>query len=292
MRIRRVVPADLGRISTEDWVDPARKPCIMDGTACVPVRNGYPCDDKIAEPVQYRGRGFFMLGDIAILHGTPPSADELDRIIALRHPRGVIRIRSINEVTRTPDCEVLYGNTGEVCHKENGFSFILDPCRVMFSQGNLAEKRRMAALVRSGPENGRVADMFAGIGYFAIPMAGAGASVHAIEINPVSYGYLVRNIDLNHLKGRITPELGDCRSKLTGIYDRIVMGHFDAVTMLPAALAHVRTGSVIHLHSIGDMTENIRSHLAGSGFSADLHVHKVKKYGPYAWHLVQDIVIR
>jgi len=78
---------------------------------------------------------------------------------------------------------VVYGSAGEVRHREQGCTFILDPTRVMFAQGNRVEKARIAALVRPGE---RIADMFAGIGYFTIPAARSGARIHAMEINPVA----------------------------------------------------------------------------------------------------------
>jgi tRNA wybutosine-synthesizing protein 2 len=284
-------PADLAQAEKEDWVDHARRPCVIGSTAYVPVREGFSCDRQIAERVQYRGRGFFMLGDIAVIRGEVPTPDEIRAITALRNPRAIIRIRSISDPTRTPDCEVLYGEAGEVSHHENGYTYLLDPRNVMFAQGNLNEKRRMVHLVQQAKKRERVADMFAGIGYFTIPMAGAGAAVHAIEINPVAFKYLERNVELNGLSGAVRASLGDCRDILSGFYDRIVMGHFDAVTMLPHALSHVGAGSIIHLHSIGPVAEKIRPLLAGAGFSGDIHVHKVKKYRPRTWHIVQDIVI-
>ncbi|MDD4137480.1 MAG: SAM-dependent methyltransferase, partial [Methanoregula sp.] len=89
-----------------------------------------------------------------------------------------------------PRTELLWGTAGEVRHRESGYTYILDPQNVMFSMGNRNEKTRIARLIRAGSGNERVADMFAGIGYFTIPMAGAGARVHAMEINPVAFGYL------------------------------------------------------------------------------------------------------
>jgi tRNA wybutosine-synthesizing protein 2 len=292
MRVRKIARENLGHIMAKDWVDPSRKPHVRSGIAYVPVRDGYSFDCEIESPVQYRGRGFFMLGDVAVLRGPPPSKKELERIIALKKPRGIVLIRSVHLPTRIPDCEILYGEAGEVSHKENGYTYVFDPCRVMFSQGNLSEKRRMADLILTGNGNERVADMFAGIGYFTVPMAGAGASVHAIEINPAAFGYLERNIVQNNLEDRIFPSLGDCRNMLMGIYDRIVMGHFDSIAMLPHALAHAGNGTAIHLHSIGSVEDEISAQLAGAGFSADIRVHKVKKYGPHAWHVVQDILIK
>jgi tRNA wybutosine-synthesizing protein 2 len=73
------------------------------------------------------------------------------------------------------------------------------------------------------------------------------------------------------------------------MYDRIVMGHFDAVTMLPDALRHAANGTNLHVHSIGPVEEQIRARVECAGFSATIHVHKVKKYRPHAWHVVQDV---
>ena len=99
----------------------------------------------------------------------------------------------------------MWGHVGEVCHREGGYSYSLDPRKVMFAQGNRGEKVRMARLVREGHAGARVADMFAGIGYFTIPMAGSGAQVHAMEINPVAFAYLEQNIAKNGLTGQ-----GEC----------------------------------------------------------------------------------
>jgi tRNA wybutosine-synthesizing protein 2 len=161
----------------------------------------------------------------------------------------------------------------------------------MFAQGNRDEKMRMARLIKAGLVGERVADLFAGIGYFTIPMAGSGARVHAMEINPVAFGYLKRNIAENGLGERVEAAYGDCRTLLSGDYDRVVMGHFDAVTILPAVFSHVHAGSVLHVHSIGDATEAIRASIEGAGFCASIHVHKVKKYRPHTWHVVQDVTL-
>ena len=85
--------------------------------------------------------------------------------------------------------------------------------------------------------------------------------------------------------------MGDCRGLLSGVYDRILMGHFEAASFLPDALAHVRPGSVIHVHSIGDATAVIRERLMEAGLSATISSRRVKKYGPHRWHMVQDVRI-
>ncbi|HEX3001855.1 MAG TPA: SAM-dependent methyltransferase [Methanoregula sp.] len=232
-----------------------------------------------------------MTGDVAIIHGELPSPAEIESIIAFRHPRGIVWIESLDGVTRTPRARLVFGEAGEVRHKEDGYTFILDPQKVMFSMGNRMEKRRISAVVRSRRVPERVADMFAGIGYFTIPLAGAGARVHAIEINPVAFGYLARNIEENHLGDNVTLSLGDCRERLDGKYDRIVMDHFAAISMLPEALAHAKAGTVLHVHSIGEAQEQIRQIVEGAGFSPSIEVHTVKKYRPHAWHVVHDVTL-
>ncbi|MFA5268181.1 MAG: SAM-dependent methyltransferase [Methanoregula sp.] len=291
MRVRAVRKEKAGEIQAAGWVDRTRGPYAEGDTLWVPVIASEPCDREIPETKRYRGRGYYMVGDIAVLHGKEPTRAEIDAIAGFCHPRGIVWIKSLQDVTRTPETQLVWGTGGEVCHKEAGFSYILNPEKVMFSMGNREEKTRIADMVRKSPRPERIADMFAGIGYFSIPLAAAGAAIHAMEINPIAFGYLVRSISANNLDGRITPSLGDCRQLLSGTYDRIIMGHFDAVTMLPDALRHAACGSVIHVHSIGPAEEQVRAQVEGAGFSATIHVHKVKKYRPHAWHMVQDVYL-
>lgn len=291
MQVRGIPKGELGSALGADWVDHSRRPYVDGDTAWVPVREGEPFDREIIAEPAYRGRGFYLIGDIAVVHGSCPAPDEIRRIVEFARPRGVIWREALDDITRTPRAHVVWGSCGETLHKESGYVYILDPSKVMFSQGNRNEKDRIARLVRSGSGKERVADMFAGIGYFSLPVAGAGASVHAMEINPVACRYLERNVHKNHLDDRITVSEGDCRGLLEGFYDRVLMGHFDALAMLPHALRHVQPGSTIHLHAIGPQEEALRSTVEGAGFSCGIIVHKVKKYRPHAWHVVHDITI-
>jgi tRNA wybutosine-synthesizing protein 2 len=291
MRVREVRKDQLAAARGALWIDTTRRPYIEGDTAWVPVKEGFSFDRELPERLTYSGRGFFMVGDVAVIHGTRPTAPEVEGIIQFRHPRGVLWISILANVTRTPESEILWGSVGEVCHRENGYIYYLDPCKVMFAQGNLSEKARMARLIREGPVDARVADMFAGIGYFTIPMAGEGARVHAMEINPVAFEYLKMNIARNGFAARVNASCGNCRSLLAGSYDRVVMGHFDAIKFLPVVCYHVNAGSIIHVHSIGEVTETIRDIAEGAGFSASIQVHKVKKYRPHAWHVVQDVML-
>jgi tRNA wybutosine-synthesizing protein 2 len=291
MRVRAVPKDKLREIANEDWIDHTRRPYTEGDIAWVPVRAEDTCEREIPPRIRYQGKGFFMIGDVAVIHGDKPCREQVDEIVGFRHPRGVLWIESLHHATRTPETHILWGDAGEVEHHENGYTYFLDPGKVMFAQGNRSEKMRISQLVSRSDAAERVADMFAGIGYFTLPIAGSGARVHAMEINPVAFEYLNRNVRENGLSRQVNSSLGDCRDLLYGIYDRIVMGHFDAISMLPSALLHVREGSIIHLHSIGTVEDTIKEQVEGAGFSASIHVHKVKKYRPHAWHVVQDVTI-
>jgi tRNA wybutosine-synthesizing protein 2 len=132
----------------------------------------------------------------------------------------------------------------ETVHTEGGTKYALDLAETMFSPGNKAERQRMGSVVESGE---RVLDMFAGIGYFTLPMARSGATVTAAEIDPDSYRYLIENIELNSVSENVQAVLGDCRDVETTA-DRIVMGYYDAYEYLDAALSALTRGGVVHLH--------------------------------------------
>ncbi|MCG1004426.1 MULTISPECIES: class I SAM-dependent methyltransferase family protein [Halobacterium] len=162
---------------------------------------------------------------------------------------------------REPDVSVIAGEGDtETVHTEHGTKYAIDLSRVMFAPGNKAERARMGEVVS---EDERVLDMFAGIGYFALPMARAGARVTAVEKNPESFRYLAENAQLNGVSRNLDCVLGDCRDVDTEA-DRVVMGYYDALGggpvddvetreggpgYLDAALDNLVSGGVLHVHS-------------------------------------------
>lgn len=157
---------------------------------------------------------------------------------------------------REPTVRVVAGvGDTETVHTEHGTKYGLDLAEVMFSPGNKAERARMGDVVSEGE---RVFDMFAGIGYFTLTMARSGASVTAVERNPVSFRYLLENAVLNGVEDRIEAYRADCRDVDVEPVDRVVMGYYDAskprsgggtgYEYLPAALAAVREGGTVHMH--------------------------------------------
>lgn len=292
MRTRRCPSRALGACAGAEWVDPSRRPFVDGGTAWVPVRDGYAWDEDLPERSDPAVRGYQRLGDLVLFHGPRPGEAAVRDAVARCSPRGVLWVSGHAGAERVPGVEVLQGEAGEVVHRENGLVYRLDPSKVMFSGGNREEKARLARMVRPGE---RTADLFAGIGYFTLSAARAGARVHAMEINPVAVGYLLENLSSNGLEDRVEAEYGDCRDLLSGVYDRLVLGHFDAPAFLADALAHVRRGSVLHVHAVertpGALGPDLARTAAGCGLVVASSWRTVKTCGPGLIHTVHDLVI-
>lgn len=286
MKIRKISKRSLPNSASEHWVDTTRRVYCEGEYAFVPVEEGYPFDGEIPDRTPYAGPGYQRMGDTLLLHGDAPTSEQLAALIAWENPSCVLHAAAHEGVMRTPKAVVLFGQPHDVTFREAGITYTLDPSKVMFSQGNRGEKLRLRSIVKPGE---RIADMFAGIGYFTLSAALAGGDVHAVEINPVSFAYLQKNIEANGLAGRVIHELGDCREKLTGVYDRILMGHFEAPAFLENALNHAEPGTVLHVHGIGDRKNEISETVEGAGFTYIISEHKVKKYAGRLWHSVWDV---
>jgi tRNA wybutosine-synthesizing protein 2 len=285
----RVIPFNtISASKNEEWRDKSRRIWVRNGMAYIPVKDGYRYDTELQDRKPYTGRGYQRIGNIVVIHGPEPSKTEIEEIDRRTGAAGILWIRSLNGVERIPETVLLAGEAGDVLHREEGISYWIDPSRVMFSQGNREEKKRMAKSVKKGE---RIADMFAGIGYFTLPVAGAGAYVHAMELNPVACEYLQRNCRENNVADRVTVSCGDCRTSLKGLYDRFIMGHFDALSMLPDALEHAEKGAVLHLHSRGHVPPSPEEITREYGFEASVITRKIKKYSPHQWHFVQDVYL-
>ncbi|QLH75101.1 MAG: class I SAM-dependent methyltransferase family protein [Methanomassiliicoccales archaeon] len=199
---------------------------------------------------------------------------------------------------RRPNVQLIYGKDTETVHKEGGVLYKLDPMKVMFSSGNLKEKSRMARLDCRGET---VVDMFAGIGYFTMPLAkkAKAKKVIACEINPDSYHYLIENIRLNRLEDVVEPFLGDNRD-LPGkaIADRVVMGYVGSTEeYLPKALEIVRPNGIVHYHDVAGIEESPKKLLDAIAKACDgrryevVSVQEVKSYAPCKVHLVVDFKV-
>jgi tRNA G37 N-methylase Trm5 len=113
----------------------------------------------------------------------------------------------------------------EVIHIENKIRYCFDITKCKFSSGNNAERIHFSTI---DARSELIVDMFAGIGYFSLPLARCGRprQLVAIEKNPNSHHYLQRNAVLNGVDDVLLAVLGDCRTaaqEFVGKADRISM---------------------------------------------------------------------
>jgi tRNA wybutosine-synthesizing protein 2 len=191
-------------------------------------------------------------------------------------------------------------------HLENHVVFEFDIEKIMFAKGNINERQYLPKLVQPGEI---IVDMFAGIGYFSVPIAvhARPSRIYSIEINPTSFGFLQKNIALNKVESIISPFFGNCRdiaSQLAKggiIADRIIMGILPAPKeYLPTALLLTSPGKNTILHyegvvvrkDIDPLFQDVREASKQAGRIAALREWRiVKNYGPFKYHAVIDCEI-
>ena len=130
-----------------------------------------------------------------------------------------------DDTYRSSQVEMLLGSS-EVEFTDHGLTYAFDAAKVMFSSGNVTERRRIGAMNMQGEV---VVDAYAGVGYYTFPMlvhAGA-AHVHACEINPASIAGLRAGQPPNACMNRLTVHDGDNQVALhglKGVADRCHLG--------------------------------------------------------------------
>lgn len=236
-----------------------------------------------------------LIGDVMVLKKDVPNLEEL---LSFPGVKTVVKLGSINGFKREPQIDILAGDSTETIHKENKCLFKLDIAKVMWSKGNSTERMRIANIVEDGEV---IVDMFAGIGYFSVPIAihSKPSKIYSIEINPVSYGYLCENIKLNKIEDIINPILGNCKdSAPINIADRVLMGYIgDTHHYLDTALKSLKKGGIIHYHeSVPEKIKFKRPIKRINEAAGDLDVQiinkrVIKKYSPGVCHVVIDAKI-
>jgi tRNA wybutosine-synthesizing protein 2 len=248
-------------------------------------------------------RKWELLGDVLLLK-IPNELKGYKGDIAIAYSqelkaKSVLQDLGIEGDFREPKVEVLLGSETETIHKENGVRFKMDCAKVMFSSGNIDERIRMATISNS---NEVVVDMFAGIGFFTIPMAvhSRPESIYALEMNPTAHHYLTENVQLNNVEKIVEPILGDNRIfEKEGIANRIIMGYLDDTHkyLKKAAKLLKPEGGIIHYHEKCPNEllnkrpiENIREEIKGSEWEVNiLNQKNIKSYAPGVSHVVLDV---
>jgi tRNA wybutosine-synthesizing protein 2 len=214
------------------------------------------------------------------------------------------RIGPVQGEFREPRVERWAGTETETEVVEHGVRWRFDAARLMFAAGNRTERRRARTLVRAGES---VVDLFAGIGYFAIPAALSGSStrVVAVEKNPVAFRYLEGNVQRNSVADRVTCVRGENRTVdlPTGAADRVFLGYLpDSLPWLPRAVELLRpAGGWVHAHTVanardgaGEACRRVAAGAEAIGATAlePLRAREVKPYGPGRTHVVVDARLR
>jgi tRNA wybutosine-synthesizing protein 2 len=241
-----------------------------------------------------------MFGNLAVIR-LEAQLDEYECEIAEAYAvvlglKAVLRdVGGIKGEYRQPVIRTLLGKDAVATHLENGIRYRFDATKIMFSSGNIEERLRMADLKCDGET---IVDMFAGIGYFSIPLAvyQKPMKIIACELNPVAFQYLEENIALNQVSRIVKPVLGDNRD-LPGedIADRVVMGYVKTThEYLPTAIRLLKSGGIIHYHETcpNELLPNrpVQRILASApeGKVDIMRMKEIKSYAPGVSHVVVD----
>ena len=196
-------------------------------------------------------------------------------------------------------------NKTETIHKEHGCKYDVDVSKVYFSPRLSYEHNRVASLVQ---ENETVADLFAGVGPFAVLIAKKheNVKVYAVDVNPDAIEFLKRNIRLNRVENRVYSILGDARQvvgeRLSGVADRVIMNLPEkAIEFVDTACDALKpVGGIVHFYGFINAfssIENLRSCFTEAVKKSGRRVERImsSKYvratAPYEWQIVLEAII-
>ncbi|EKM61665.1 uncharacterized protein PHACADRAFT_82901 [Phanerochaete carnosa HHB-10118-sp] len=176
------------------------------------------------ELVEEAPSGFAAVGHIAHLNLR-------DQYLPYKHTIGQIildKVRGIKTVVnkldviqnkfRVFDMELIAGEPDYIVeHHETECTFLFDFTKVYWNSRLHSEHGRIIELFK--PED-IIADVFAGVGPFAIPAGRKGCGVFANDLNPESFKYLKLNVTKNNVDELVRPSCEDGKDFIRAIITR------------------------------------------------------------------------
>ena len=210
---------------------------------------------------------------------------------------------------RTSQTELLLGGNGWVEFLDHGVHFGFDATKVMFSAGNVTERRRIGSINMEGEV---VVDAYAGVGYYTLHMAlrSRAKHIHACEINPDSITGLKWAQETNGLNKQITIHQGDNQETLPKLYGQADRCHLGLLPSSEAVWNHALgclkpKGGWIHIHMNvhkkdleewqASTLETLKKYAEHHKRRWDItieHLERVKWFSPHVCHVVLDVQCR
>jgi len=214
----------------------------------------------LPEEVEQVAGGFDAIGDLAVVKLPEAFPQDRKKVVAdallteVKNLKGVWnQVGPVDGDFRIRRLEFLGGEVrSTTLYTEFGCRFMVDISKMYFSPHLSTERARIAELVGAKEE---VFNMFAGVGTYSIVIAKRHRDVlvYSSEINKDAYDYMVSNVALNKVQGRVAPLLGDCAEiwrRLVAGVDRVLMPLPErAKEYLQYAVKVCRPNAVIHYYA-------------------------------------------
>ncbi|TFG24916.1 MAG: class I SAM-dependent methyltransferase family protein [Promethearchaeota archaeon] len=271
-------------------------------------------------------KSYDILGDIAIIEYDKSGSYDKEEINSFKEKIAKAititnkRVKTVYEKSsqikgkyRIRELTLLYGeNKSEIIYKENKCIFKLDVKRTFFTPRLIFERRRIAS--SNIKPNEIIVDLFAGVGPISIQIAKKyNVIIYSFDINPDAFNYIMENIKLNKMKGKVIPYNLDIKSlldpsnklgkSLKGKADRIIMNlpeksleYTDVVCFLMK-----KTGGILHNYQfcekpkqIEKSLKNLKSKLNELNWfvEKELNAKIVKSYSPKSDLIALDLLIK
>ena len=184
-------------------------------------------------------------------------------------------------------------------HREHGLRYRVDLEGAYFTPRLGTERLRIASLVRPGDV---VLDMFAGVGPFALLLAKRGATVIAMDKNPVAVKYLRENALLNKVNNIeiLEGDAAELALRYENRADHVIMNlpHSASQFLLPAMRAAKPEG-IVHYYCIAPEDDLYKDEalikIAAAEMGAGEEVLSkeiVRSYAPHRHNVVIDFRVK